>query len=112
MMTTTFTNQTATDLLNAARLLRRGWAKHSYWRPGPWYAPWRRKHCAYGALIHAVNPKAVTLGELSWAQRDRVDRAARAVEFQVGAFSIITWNDRKDRTKDEVVAAFEGAASR
>ena len=87
--------QTAAVLKRAAELIRQGWTQ-GYYADGD-------KFCAMGA-IHK--------GYVDCSASPFVIQCCfDALHKQINDTSIGRWNDQKERTQDEVIAALEAAAS-
>lgn len=77
----------------AARLRKYGWCKGEYFKG--------KKCCALGAIRKACK-----------ADQDDTDLArAFASAIGVGQFDVHKWNDKPERTKEEVIEAFDRIAN-
>ena len=96
----------ATQILTRAReLVAKGWCQQSFRRTRLWL--WKL-YCPDGAMREAVTGDAVSCPMVP-AYMDAVRRFSRAVGVPASTLCIHTWNDKKWRTKDQVLAAFDTA---
>lgn len=97
---------TARGLLRRAlAMLQSGWTKGTWTTIG--VRPGRPCYCADGALLIAAGSNPRDVGPVR--DHQLYFAAVEAMKEATGADSIITWNDKPERTKREVVDAFKAA---
>jgi hypothetical protein len=111
--------QVAADLRAAADVLERmGWTRDAYVNPDG-------RCCAVGALAKALEPDFGPRADIEDLAADQYHRAKAAAQALLPLVDprrrepaifweapITAWNDRDERTADEVIAALRAAADR
>lgn len=96
-------DQVRAVLLDAAKLVERGWCQGVHKK----HTPKGARYCLSGAINEAVDELETPPFQ---ARCELRDRARKAVTAAIGARTLFHWNDALERTQAEVVAALRGAA--
>lgn len=84
-----------------------GWAQGQYFVPEFGKAPEDCRVCAIGAInvaLYAAKPTVLP-------SQERTFPLSSVVEWYLDVYDLAEWNDAKDRTAEEVIAALRGAAA-
>ena len=90
-------------LIEGRRVVERGWCQRASARnasgiPCEWDEPAACQWCSTGAMLHVVSM-------FVWEHAGALNFLRQAI----GQHSIVGWNDAPERTKEEVLAAFDRA---
>jgi len=100
--------KTTKEILQAAlKLIRKGWTRGAWARYGnnlPANSVTDPKACKF-CSVGAIRRVALADGGTHYDAENALHKAIGSI----GINSVITWNDKKGRTKDEVIKAFKTA---
>jgi hypothetical protein len=103
MSTNARDDQVRAVLLEAAKLVERGWCRCDFRK----HTPNGVRYCLVGAINESVNGIEMPSFKTRCEFRDCVKEAVMAT---IGTRTLFHWNDAPERTQAEVVAALRGAA--